>query len=375
MYLPVILVREMGILGWVVFAVPNVIGAAAMGWVIGSPQASAALVERHRPACTLFSIVTVAFHAFFVIWLLPQVSALGNASVILALVAAAVVYGPAQRRLRASGQADTHPVDWSLAAAAVVYAISLAAAGVWLATVGIPAPPSAPSDGAPRAMALAPVCAFGFLLCPYLDLTFHRARMSCGRGGARWAFTLGFGGFFLAMIAFTLCYAPTLLDMPRAHGYGTPLHVALVALSIHMAVQSGLTVAFHARCMAPLRGQWRWLVWMAVAISVLAGMWSIASRHGLAADRGEFVYRCFMGFYGLIFPAYVWLLMVPPVPRMRLGMGLWLAAVALAMPFFWMGFVEGRTIWLLPGLGAVLLCKLVAMWPSPLHRAQPERGA
>ncbi|MBV8780683.1 MAG: hypothetical protein JO353_04735, partial [Phycisphaerae bacterium] len=34
MYLPVLLVRDYGFWGWVVFAIPNVVGAAAMGWTI-----------------------------------------------------------------------------------------------------------------------------------------------------------------------------------------------------------------------------------------------------------------------------------------------------------------------------------------------------
>src|SRR6266404_3216610 len=34
MFLPVLLVRDYGLWGWIVFAVPNMIGAAAMGWVM-----------------------------------------------------------------------------------------------------------------------------------------------------------------------------------------------------------------------------------------------------------------------------------------------------------------------------------------------------
>src|SRR5690242_7362807 len=34
MFLPVLLVRDYGVWGFVVFAVPNVIGAGAMGWVL-----------------------------------------------------------------------------------------------------------------------------------------------------------------------------------------------------------------------------------------------------------------------------------------------------------------------------------------------------
>ena len=70
MFLPVILVREMGLWGWIVFAIPNVVGAAAMGWVLRTADASERLVRDHRPACIAFSAVTVAFHVFFLGWLI-----------------------------------------------------------------------------------------------------------------------------------------------------------------------------------------------------------------------------------------------------------------------------------------------------------------
>src|SRR5688572_14799987 len=69
MFLPVLLVRDYGISAWWIFAIPNVVGAAAMGWVLRSAQRSHGLVAHHAPATTLFSLVTIAFHAFFVLWI------------------------------------------------------------------------------------------------------------------------------------------------------------------------------------------------------------------------------------------------------------------------------------------------------------------
>ncbi|MEO6436421.1 MAG: hypothetical protein ABIP55_11780, partial [Tepidisphaeraceae bacterium] len=69
MFLPVLLVRDYGIWGWVVFAIPNVLGAAAMGWTVRDAEASRTLVAAHQTACSWFSLVTLAFHVFFVIWL------------------------------------------------------------------------------------------------------------------------------------------------------------------------------------------------------------------------------------------------------------------------------------------------------------------
>ena len=69
MFLPVLLVRDFGVWGFVTFALPNCLGAAAMGWVLKSPGASAELVNRHAGAMRLFSVVTVLFHVFFLAWL------------------------------------------------------------------------------------------------------------------------------------------------------------------------------------------------------------------------------------------------------------------------------------------------------------------
>src|SRR3954466_11135783 len=66
MFLPVLLIRDYGLAGWWVFAVPNVIGAAAMGTVLRDAQASRRLVAAHRTACRWFSIVTICFHGFFI---------------------------------------------------------------------------------------------------------------------------------------------------------------------------------------------------------------------------------------------------------------------------------------------------------------------
>ncbi len=65
MFLPALLLRDYGWWGFVVFAVPNVVGAAAMGWVL-RPGASEAILARHRPMCEAFSLATIAFQAYFI---------------------------------------------------------------------------------------------------------------------------------------------------------------------------------------------------------------------------------------------------------------------------------------------------------------------
>src|ERR1051325_2490171 len=68
MFLPVLLVRNWGIGAWFVFAIPNVIGAAAMGFVMRSRQQSEDILINHRMAVAVFSLITIAFHIYFVYW-------------------------------------------------------------------------------------------------------------------------------------------------------------------------------------------------------------------------------------------------------------------------------------------------------------------
>ncbi|HUB27984.1 MAG TPA: hypothetical protein VL992_21340, partial [Tepidisphaeraceae bacterium] len=67
-------------------------------------------------------------------------------------------------------------------------------------------------------------------------------------------------------------------------------------------------------------------------------------------NSAELVYRCFMSFYGLIFPAYVWICIFR-----RRDWRIWATSVLIAAPMNWMGFIEGHTIWLVPGVALVLL--------------------
>ena len=79
MYLPVILLRELGWPGLLVFAVPNVLGAAAFGYVLGGRLRSDALLARHEPAARWFSIIAIAYHAYFAAFLTTILAPAGHA--------------------------------------------------------------------------------------------------------------------------------------------------------------------------------------------------------------------------------------------------------------------------------------------------------
>ena len=356
MFLPVLLVRDYGIWGFVVFAVPNVIGAAAMAWVLPDAEASRAFVEKHGAACRWFSFVTVVFHIYFLAWIASW------------LVGPFTVVRPLLRRERPPNGAElecflglfaVHLIllyglahrrrDWIVALSTLALSVAAATAlwqGNW-----IPAVPTTPRAGL-DVLYLAPVCFSGFLLCPYLDLTFHRARQHLTPSAGRAAFAMGFGGFFLLMILFSLAYIGLLVNAPC----GLDVTIRFL-LGLHLVGQSCLKLALHgSEVLRPLSKLKR--ITVLFALGTIAVLMLVLLRNGGAIcslPAGETGYRCFMGAYGLLFPAYVWIYGFGRRPRSYKPLAV---VVLLAMPMFWLGFVLGQPVWLIPGLAVVLLSKL-----------------
>ncbi len=356
MFLPVVLARDFGLAGWVVFTVPNIVGAAAMGWVLRTPAESDRLVARHGPAVAAFSLVTICFHVYFLGWFLPRLIGQWSIAGLGAVIAAALA-----ARLVPTRRGDGPPARvW---ASALVFLASLGAFGYLLATG-----PTMPLEKAidwPDLAGLALVCTFGFALCPYLDVTFHEARRATGRRSGL-AFGLGFGGFFLVMLLFTLCYSGAIFG---ASVGGTLAWV----LAGHLLLQSGYTVWVHVRGLidrVPGAGG-RESAWLAMLLSAACVAGVAASTAALNVDRldyryfgltaGEVVYRSFMGFYGLAFPAYVWLCVagLKGARPSRLRLAATAAAVVLAVPFYAVAFLLRHETWAGVALLAILGAKVL----------------
>ena len=347
MFLPVLLVRDYGLWGWIVFSVPNVIGAAAMGWVMRRVDDPNRFYLRHLFACTAFSLVTIAFHLFFMFWIIARLLPGGA---IVCLVAAAIIFMIGVQSGGISGG--------DIPAAVAVFVISLVAWAIF-AMYGWTWPlTTEPARNMTELIYLAPVCVFGFALCPYLDRTFQLAYRASGPSSSRIAFGVGFGVIFLLMILFTLCYARRLAAAGESADFDT-IGAAAWAIGIHMALQSAFTIAAH------LRPTTRVFVPLLAAAVLAAAIYGIAALvTGGAASRsiGETAYRVFMGFYGLVFPTYVLICMIPlNTEPTRRQMSSFAVAVLLALPLFWIGFIEQRTVWLLPGLLIIVTAKVVAM--------------
>jgi hypothetical protein len=366
MFLPVLLIRDYGLWTWVAFAIPNVVGAAAMGWIVRDADASLRLVAKHLTAVVGFSLVTVAFHVFFLVaiaapivqsWFVVPIAAM---AMLLAWLLAFQVRG-----------------GWLIAAAAAL-GMSIVAF-ILLAAKGALAMPAQQGQlPTINILWLVPVMIFGFALCPYLDITFHRARQALSLRDGRLAFGVGFGVFFFLMIILTLLYAPLVITR-FVPGTLPPATLAVWLIGIHVAVQAGFTVAAHVRYAGrrfaeiPVEQA---TVLILLMMGLLVGAFILVGReltyHGLSG--AELSYRLFMAFYGLVFPAYAWICVVPTrglaeVPRRAVMT--FILATLIAAPMYWMGFIERQMVWLLPGVAVVLLAQLVVRWGMP----QASHGA
>jgi hypothetical protein len=327
MYLPVILIRELGGWGLLAFAIPNVLGAAAFGYVLRGRAGSVRVLERHRPAARWFSITAIAFHAYFVAYLTtllaPSPTASTGPMAATGVLAAALLLCFLPTRV------------WPIFAG-LVFTGSL----VTLAVIGLGELSTIPATGLrnpQQAAWLAPVLFFGFLLCPYLDLTFHR---TIREAPSRHAFAV-FGVAFSLMLVLTCVY--------RDH-----LALAIVPFA-HIIAQSVFTIAAHLRELHLEGGdEPRRNAWLALVLAVPAMLLPLAG--------GEDVYLRFLAFYGLIFPAWV-VLFVGPGRRPALTPKILLAyagVMLVSLPFYELGFIHGH-MWLVPiPVAAIILWAAIA---------------
>lgn len=369
MFLPALMLRDFGWAGYAVFAAPNVLGAALMGWVMRSPGRSRAVVAAHGPACAAFSLVTLAYQGLFVGAVVTAEASAGRpwAALGAAGVTACVLLG-------AGG--------WRVGAAVVsMLAAGVAAGLVRWADVGAVTAPSwtlwGRQAGAGEALLLAPASVLGFALCPYLDLTFHRARQSVGSPAkSHAAFALGFVGVFGLMIVLSAAYAH-LVRLGQGGGAvaaGVPgvLGALLVA---YLCAQGALKVVMHGPEIGAAlagrgggrvtRGASAWVAWAWAAVVIGLALGAATQGFGRWGSF-EVVYRVFLSFYALAAPAYVLIAVVPArlgAPTRAPGARQWwavLGAVAVAAPMYWWGAIEGRSAWMLVGPLVVLAARGLA---------------
>lgn len=381
MFLPIVLLRDMGAWSWLAFAIPNVVGAAMMGPVLAARGHSEALTRAHAPAMRLFSIVTLAFQVYFLAWMLVDLPREIRLWLLVIVFAVIVLSGRHGRSTL-----------WSRGAVVITYLASAILGAFYVSQVGMPTLPGTVGPMARDLAFLAPVCLLGFALCPYLDLSFHAVRQRTpGREGTL-AFIIGFGVFFLSMILLTLAYAPSVLAAanvaPAAAGwlpgvaYTTPLAGAGWAILAHLTIQASITAAIHQgfarlpdRAPTPLGepvqatpqtskllANLSVLGTVSVILAPAVALLSLPGYAGLSMH--ELVYRSFLAFYGLLAPAYAWTCMLPswsaPAAPRRKHLRAMAIAIICATPFYWFGFIEREYVALAGGVLVVLASRLIA---------------
>ncbi len=305
LFLPIVLLHRYGWPGLLLFAVPNLIGCVAFGYVVATPDRSRRMVERYRGAMKVFAAVTISFHALFLAmiarWYMPSLDTTWS----IALPGGVVLIGLALIALPTR--------FWPLLAAGI-WALSIAAA-VTLLPQDLGAEGTRPWQ---EVIWLLPITSFGFLLCPYLDPTFHRAMQE---SPSKHAFAV-FGVAFAIMIGLTCLYRDVIIV-----GVGS-------VVAIHMITQSAFTVGAHFR---EAGGRWAFRI----AAVILAGA-AVAIAHREYADSFTAVddYLRFFVFYGLIFPAMVAMFMWTGRRLTPMRVALFAVAILFSLPLLEAGYIR-----------------------------------
>ena len=358
MFFPILLVRDYGVIGWVAFAFPNVVGAAAMGFFL-TPERSRRMLQKHMTMCRVFSEVTVAFQCYVLMWLMLR-NGLSSETLektpflmLAGVLALVLVVAPGVKSCTLS----LCVVVWLVSVACFIFLWMQPSA--WLNVTYAQEPGRLGLLG--TAMFI-PSSLFGFAFCPYLDLTFHRARQKTDNNTGRIAFATGFGFFFFSMIIFTLMYAG--VGGVWLTGEVLP-KLWFTTLLIHIALQVFVTVRLHnyeiARAaQGPTRFLSAGLAYLGAAALALYAVGPDA-KGAFGLTFGEIAYRGFLMCYGTVFPAYIWLCVLPTLrptkPTYR--MPVFLVACLLVIPTTGMMFIAGEVLWAIPAAVVVILSRVV----------------
>lgn len=368
MFLPIVLLRWWGWPGFLAFAVPNVIGCSLFGYVL-SPDSSVRFMKRFRPWIMVFAAATIAYQ----MWFLNDLARANNLDVMWVLM---VLLALALAGVRAGSR--MLPVAWLAWPISVVLFVALGTGSL----ASLPVTGTLP----PLSLAwAAPFMALGFLLCPYLDPTFHLALQ---RSPSRHAFAV-FGVTFAVMLLFTAAMFDPATGLVTTNA---PLWLGASVITWQWIIQCGFTIgahvdAVHAFARGPDARHPRGTVMRAGARAVLiatittvAGLVlllvlkalepelpalapTLLPPAGATATAGEPTYLRWLGLYGVLFPAIV-LLGLRRVPFEVQATAIFGAALLAEF-----GMIGGRTHLL--GV-AVLVVVLAALWPSRKDRETAE---
>ena len=357
MFLPVILIRDYGPWGWLVFAIPNILGATVMGYLKFN---SNDLVEKHKTACTIFSIVTILFQIYFIGWISTIVS---NGFIITVVTVLLLLCAICSRI--SNNQLLSAFIIWTISIICFISVFNLIPIEkINLFKNGLL------TQGTNALLYLTPICFFGFSLCPYLDLTFHKARLSNTTLNSKIAFTIGFCFLFLILILFTFFYAQPMAYVINKTPYllkdQNKIPMAYIYVIVfHMIIQAGFTTILHLsfifQKIKKINLTYLSLTILSMLIYIVPTILNEQSTF-LGISINEIIYRAFMAFYSLIAPVYVFLFMASKnILLNKRNLLIYSGIVLTALPFYAIAFLGTKwnlEILSLIGLSIVLLSKV-----------------
>lgn len=330
LFLPTILMQWFGWNGFLLIAIPNVIGATLMGLLLGSPSASRRFCSKHPQAIKWFVSTTIAFHLVFLsivaIWITP-VDMRSTWNWLLFPITALIL-----------GQLLSFaPRSWW----PLLGTIAVACGGVVIAMNCCQTEPASWSGTRPPIdlLWLAPIFSIGFLLCPWLDAPFHRVRQETQ--GPLGFLVLGTG--FLFMLFVTASY------WWLGEGLATPIVLAW------MFGQATFTIAANLKELRDLLPGIKTAVPLpggeatVIAAVCIAGLLAIETW-----AQAEDLYLRWLAVYGLFFPAIVLAWCLRRSPRVSLDGAIRLIILlAVASALGDIGLINGPA-WI-AGVAAILI--------------------
>jgi hypothetical protein len=310
-------------------------GAMAMGFYFKTPAQHKSFVTRHKKAISYFSYVTLAYQVFFVAWLAAVVGISWLPAGVLVLVGLIFF-------LRANIN------TWAI----VIYAVSAMLFFVFW-RYEWPAFNLNAKEYWPHAVL---PLAIGFILSPYLDITFHRAYRLSDK--PKLSFSIGFGLLFLSLIGFVFLYTSSLGEVFFAQGATS---VLIYPLIIFLVLQISFTIAAHC---SELREQGfleaPTLLGLVAGLSILLTVLLLFTKNAgipwLNIPFAETLYKAFLFFYSLVFPLY---LLFSKSKLTFLGL------LALCTPMYASGFLLSLHFSYLLSIGAVVILTAIIITKQP----------
>ena len=318
MFLPVIMLDRYGWAGFFMFVVPNILGCSAFGYVLRTPDKSKAIVEKYRGALASFASVTIAFHAFFLAivarYFIPDLPSWWIFLLPTIVLVTGLLVSFLPNKL------------WPIAATALWFTSIGIGVLFWPGSIHIEGTPTHPWQ---EVLWLIPITTFGFILCPYLDPTFHRALQS---SPSKHSFGV-FGLAFALMVGLSCLYRDAMLV-----GFAS-------LILVHIVSQSVFTIGAHIRegwlCEVNIRKVIFAIgTFIACVITVAVAHRSHENVWGSAED-----YLRFFVFYGLLFPGMVAAFIWTKKKFTPLRVVLFTLATLVSLPLLEAGYIGGSA-WL-----------------------------